>query len=147
MFGLVCLDYADDARFHQTSHEGRLVHQDKSIKLVAIVRDGAGDGTEVEWKNRAQRQNRFKSIGFTLLIVSKLVTATFRRIDDHIEAIRFRVERRQFFQCVHARASINSVTSLSFVRPGGGSFGSVETRHSAQWQVKSKLAGKKGLCT
>src|SRR5437762_5502793 len=96
VFSLVGLDHADDARLHQTSHECRLVHQDKSINRVAIFGDRAGDGTEIEWEYCALRQDCFERISFTLVIVSELVAGTFRRVDDNVEAIRFRIERRQF---------------------------------------------------
>ena len=68
----------------------------RATSPVSVRGVRAGDGTEVEWEDCALRQDCFKRISFTLVIVSKLVAGTFRRVDDHVEAIRFRIERRQF---------------------------------------------------
>src|SRR5579872_4111334 len=93
-FAMLCLlrlDHTYQPRGNQATHKGLLIQQDKHINRVPISSQRRWDVAKIVRENEAKRQQVVQHKQPIPLIILKFVSAPRRRINNHIERSRFRI--------------------------------------------------------
>lgn len=93
-FSLLRFNDTEETGLDQATHENWLVHQDQYVEGIAVLAFCPWNGSEIEWKNGAIRQHRLQNIDLTLRVIAVLVPATLRCLNNNIETVGLRIERR-----------------------------------------------------
>src|SRR6476661_924858 len=87
LLGLLRFDGPDEARGHEATGEGGLVHEHEHIQRVAVLALGGRHVAEVEGEDRAGGQHAAEAEDAQRVIILELVAAALRRLDDHVQIL------------------------------------------------------------
>src|SRR5436190_20332312 len=88
VFGLFCLQSANDPHRNVTADRECLINQDEHVQCVAVFRDSRGNETEIGGKRRAARQKFPKLQSARRVVQFELTTTPARRVDHDIDWAR-----------------------------------------------------------